>query len=51
MADCHPDAQAGADALTIPGVGHLTALALTAAIDHPERFVWSALTVTHFTVI
>ena len=21
------------------------------AVDHPERFVWSVLTVTHFTVI
>jgi len=37
--------------LTIPGVGHLTALAFTAAVDHPERFVWSALTVARFTMI
>src|SRR5258708_18599635 len=50
-ADCHPDAQAGADALTIPGVGHLTTLAFTAAVDHPEPFVWSALTVARFTMI
>jgi hypothetical protein len=28
----------------------ITALAFTAAVDHPERFVWSALT-AHFTVI
>jgi hypothetical protein len=51
-ADCHhPDAQAGADALTIPGGGHLTALAFAAAVDHPERFVCSALTVAPFTII
>ena len=35
-ADCHPDAQARAGALTIPGVGHLTALALTAASTLPS---------------
>jgi hypothetical protein len=35
----------------MPGVGYLTALAFTAAVDHPEGFDWSALTLTHFTVI
>src|SRR5260370_31920940 len=29
-ADCRPGAQAGADALTMPGVGYLTALAFMA---------------------
>jgi len=29
----------------------VTALTFTAAVDHFERFVWSALTATHFTVI
>jgi hypothetical protein len=37
--------------VTIPGVGHLAAPAFTAAVDHPERFVWSVPAATHFTVI
>jgi putative tryptophan/tyrosine transport system substrate-binding protein len=36
---------------TDPGRWHLTALAFKAAVDHSERFVSSALTVMHFTVI
>jgi hypothetical protein len=38
-------------AATDPRRWHLTALAFKAAVDHPERFVSSALTVMHFTVI
>jgi hypothetical protein len=35
----------------MPGVGHLTAVAFMAPRDRPERFVLSALAVTHFTMI